>query len=74
MIEKVPVGPTRYRNVVLTSWDRGGVIASNKTHPLPKLLKKRKEPQINADNADQNNRKLRNLRMLLFFFDQCHPR
>jgi len=23
MIEKVPVGPTRYRNVVLTSWDRG---------------------------------------------------
>jgi hypothetical protein len=27
MIEKVPVGPTRYRDVVLTSWDRGGVIA-----------------------------------------------
>ena len=23
MIEKVPVGPTRYRDVVLTSWDRG---------------------------------------------------
>ena len=22
MIEKVPVGPTRYRDVVLTSWDR----------------------------------------------------
>jgi len=22
MIEKVPVGPTRYRNVVLTSWVR----------------------------------------------------
>jgi hypothetical protein len=22
MIEKVPVGPTRYRTVVLTSWDR----------------------------------------------------
>jgi hypothetical protein len=24
MIEKVPVGPTRYRDVVLTSWDCGG--------------------------------------------------
>jgi hypothetical protein len=23
MIEKVPVGPNRYRDVVLTSWDRG---------------------------------------------------
>jgi len=22
MIEQVPVGPTRYRDVVLTSWDR----------------------------------------------------
>ena len=27
MIEKVPVGPTRYRAVVLTSWDRGYLIA-----------------------------------------------
>jgi hypothetical protein len=27
-----------------------------------------------ADNADQNNKKLRNLRILLVFFDLCHPR
>jgi hypothetical protein len=35
MIEKVPVGPTRYRDVVLTSWDRGMSDREHKTHPLP---------------------------------------
>jgi hypothetical protein len=32
MIEKVPVGPTRYRNVVLTSWDRGLSGSVNSLH------------------------------------------